>query len=173
MRAIISAVCAISATVSACGYFPDGQSGDRDIPDVDAAVDSHPPGVDAGQSSASCQTDCGADVCSALQQCAPASTVRTIRVYWTVKGQPATTSTCASIGVSKVVLSLAASRPQCCGWDDLRVLPKLPCTDGMTVIENVPDSIDLLGAGVNTAPEVWLDTAPTMKIDLQYTVIEL
>lgn len=50
-----------------------------------------------GSSSGECVTDgdCGSDVCARNGECLPASDVYPVRVSWTIRGMPATPTTCA------------------------------------------------------------------------------
>jgi hypothetical protein len=54
-------------------------------------------GCPRGDGECTLDTDCTAGaVCTRNSECLPASEVRSVRVTWTIRGEPATVSTCAS-----------------------------------------------------------------------------
>jgi len=69
--------------------------------------------------------DCGGDtVCARNGECLPASGVRTLRLTWTVGGQPASTATCTRMPDLQVYFHVAADP------NDAFRFPPVPCGIG-------------------------------------------
>jgi hypothetical protein len=81
-----------------------------------------------------CMTDleCGGDlVCARNGECLRAGEVRLVRVSWTVRGQPASTTTCAGAGDFYVLFF--ATTP----GDSFGFAP-VPCAAGVFTIDKLP-----------------------------------
>jgi hypothetical protein len=74
--------------------------------------------------------DCAPDVCSIVQTCQPASKVETVHVTWTVNGQPASASSCASL--PNITLVFSDARP------DPSYYAPVQCADGVLSASKVP-----------------------------------
>jgi hypothetical protein len=76
------------------------------------------------------------EVCAPDEQCWPTSVLQTVTVTWTIGGQPANATTCATLPAELVV-----------SFDDLGLMPDgirtplLPCTAGMAVQDEVPPNL--------------------------------
>lgn len=175
MRSMISAACVL---LTACGYFPtsDGAPppGQDDV-HPDAMTLDAGRAVDAGAGSSSggsCTTDadCGDDVCSALLQCAPANTLRTITLKWTVQNKTASVTSCNSAGFANFDLTLASD------WFEsanLRDLDPVPCSAGRAIIRNVPPVVRSLEVRIDGEYPTWFPIGTYLSIDTEYITCPL
>src|SRR5690348_4562633 len=88
------------------------------------------PGSGGGNSCTSDSTCGSGNVCARTGQCATAADVRTIHVDWTVKGQAASTTTCASS--QNLELDFPANDGSWFGW------APVPCAEGVFTIDKMP-----------------------------------
>jgi hypothetical protein len=93
-------------------------------------------GCSGGHSSTSCtlDTQCqSGEVCARDEQCSPASQVRALKITWTIRGAPASATTCAS-------------SPSFSLWFDSPGLSfgfePVPCMEGQFTIDKLPLDYD-------------------------------
>lgn len=76
-------------------------------------------------------SDCGGDVCARNGECLPASAVRSVRVMWTVRTQPANASTCGT--TQNLYLMFFGFDP-----NDAFGFEPVPCDAGLFSIDKLP-----------------------------------
>jgi hypothetical protein len=74
--------------------------------------------------------DCGADVCARDGECLPAADVMKIKVTWTIRGQPASPTTCAP--APDFFVNFYASDRESFGF------APVPCNQGQFVVDKLP-----------------------------------
>lgn len=90
-------------------------------------------------------SDCGGDVCARDGECLPASQVHSVRVTWTIRGQPASTASCA--GSEELFIHFAGPAM----GDSIGYAP-VPCMLGQFSIDKLPRSYDSVEVGVERGP---------------------
>jgi hypothetical protein len=115
-----------------------------------------------GGSGATCDTnaDCtGGDVCGRNGECLPASEVRTLRLTWTIGGQPASATTCANHPDLEVFF-YSANDP-----DDSFGFSPVPCAAGVFTIDQLPArytsaELDGIEKAITASDELAFDLPP-------------
>jgi hypothetical protein len=111
-------------------------------------------------------SSCGAGkVCARNRACYPADQVRTVHADWTVRGMPASTTSCA--GAPDLVIAFVQSASQ-----GLRLsYAPVPCVEGKFTIDKLPMPYDRveLGRASGGAPQVApVDATGAAVLDLPY-----
>ena len=105
--------------------------------------------------------DCSGSVCTRDEQCTPASEVRSVKLTWTVAGNPATAESCA--GMSDLFVQLEGeSAIDVIGW------APVPCAQGQFNIDKLPTRFGIAELGIEGAvgDRVRIDSAHTAHFDL-------
>lgn len=112
---------------------------------------------------AMCETDsqCGANLCARDGECLPASQLRMVRVTWTIRGQAANATTCAS--TPDFYIQFDGSTVQ----DSFGFAP-VPCQEGVFSIDKLPTRFGQVELGVEGGPLTIADIQPdgTASLDL-------
>ena len=105
--------------------------------------------------------DCGGDVCTRDGQCTPASEVRSVRLTWTIRGQPASAASCASEPQLYVEVHDLSNGEQI-GFEPV------PCDQGLFNFDKLPTSYTeaALGLDSNSLHFAPIDTNNTAHFDL-------
>ncbi len=106
-------------------------------------------------------TDCGGQVCARNGECVDSSQVQMVKVTWTVRGQMANATTCASAPD----LELWFQSPQ-----DYFGFEPVPCMEGQFTIDKIPtryDEVELDIAGGSPVAFSPIPASLTVAFDLQ------
>jgi hypothetical protein len=114
-------------------------------------------------SDSTCKTDseCGGDVCARNGECVSAADVRMVKVTWTVRGQPASATTCGST----TDLELWFDSPS-----DYFGYEPVPCMEGLFTIDKIPTRYDEVELDIAGGSPVGFSPIPanlTVSFDLQ------
>src|SRR5439155_4231994 len=90
-------------------------------------------GSTAGPSTCTVDKYCGGQVCARNGECVSASTVRMVKVTWTIRGQQASATACGSTPS----LELWFNSPQ-----DYFGYAPVPCMEGQFTIDKIPTRYD-------------------------------
>lgn len=117
-----------------------------------------------GSSDGTCEVDddCGGDVCARNGECLPSSAVRTVRLAWTLDGQPANATTCASTPDLYVIFY--STDPN----DSFGYAP-VPCDAGVFTMDKLPTrytSAELGAQGGNNGVEQAITASGELAFDL-------
>jgi hypothetical protein len=105
--------------------------------------------------------DCGDNVCARNGECLPSSSVRALRITWTIRGQAASSYTCAN-SPSLYLLFLGFDVNDSFGYEPV------PCNAGEFFIDKLPTrftSVEIGERGGFTMEKV-LDSSGTVTFDL-------
>jgi len=96
-----------------------------------------------GPSTGECETDgdCVGNVCARDGFCHPASTVREVKTTWTIRGQPASLTSCGP--VTSLMIAFGGGEA---GEQPLAYAP-VPCENGQWLMDKLPTSYTLVELG--------------------------
>jgi hypothetical protein len=98
---------------------------------------------DATGSDCQVDDDCGGSlVCARNSECIAASDVRVVRVTWTMRGMPASATTCAATPSFYVMFSSPA-RADTYGYEPV------PCAAGLFTVDKLPKRFNAVEIGVD------------------------
>lgn len=102
-------------------------------------------GCPTQQSTFECQadSDCGTDVCTRNGECLPASEVYMVKVTWTLRGMPASATTCAQTPDFYIQFDAAAVN------DTFGYAP-VPCNAGQFTVDKLPTRFTDVELGVES-----------------------
>ena len=119
-----------------------------------------PPDTASGECST--DTQCAPDLCTRDGQCTAASATRSVRITWTIGGNPANASSCASMPDLFVEVDGDTSSEQI-------AFAPVPCNQGVFNFDKLPKSyrIAVLGIdGASTGDRVSIDATNAAHFDL-------
>ncbi len=113
-----------------------------------------------------CMTDsqCGGETCARDGECLPASEIQAVKVTWTIRGQAASATTCAS----SPSFLLEFDGPS---YGDSFGYAPVPCMEGQFTMDKLPTRYDQVDIGIDNA-SYFLGTKPigstgVVSFDLQ------
>ena len=86
-------------------------------------------------------SDCGSDICARDGECLPADQVRSVKLTWTIRGMPASATTCAS----NPDFYIQFDGPSV---DDTFGYAPVPCMEGQFTIDRLPTRFGAAEMGV-------------------------
>ena len=115
----------------------------------------------AGSGECSVDRDCsGSEVCARDGVCASPSSVRDVRTTWTLRGMPASASTCA--GRPDLYITFEGSPGESLGYSPV------PCENGQFTVTKLPRSYNRVELGVHngTSDFATIDSSGAAALDL-------
>lgn len=99
-----------------------------------------------GNGTSMCTTDsqCGGDTCARTGECLPASEIQSVKVTWTIQGQPASATTCASS--PSFLLEFDGQ-----DYGDAFGYAPVPCMEGQFSMDKLPTRYVQVDIGLDNA----------------------
>ena len=118
---------------------------------------------DSSSSSCKVDTDCGSETCARTGECLPASQIQSVKVTWTIRGQTANATSCASS--PSFLLEFDGD-----SYGDQFGYAPVPCMEGQFTMDKLPTRYIQVDIGVDNAGYFLgskpIDASGTVAFDL-------
>jgi hypothetical protein len=109
-------------------------------------------------------TDCsGGEVCARTHECLAASDVRSVKIDWTIEGQPDTVTGCPALGLTDMTIQFTGDQTE------LSFAP-VPCAGGSYFIDKLPLRFSEVSLAGNTADGAQYYGDTPVGVDAEYTI---
>ena len=118
--------------------------------------------TDPGSAECTKDSDCAPDLCTRAEQCAAPSDIRSVKITWTIGGNPASASSCASM--PDLFVEVVGDTPV----EQIAFAP-VPCDQGVFNFDKLPTSYGIAELGIDgagTGDQVAIDASNAAHFDL-------